>query len=69
MDKSPSFQPLSDAEINALVDGQVSGTERDALEARLAHDDAARTRLATWQAQREALRGLHHELLDEPLPP
>lgn len=69
MDKSPSFQPLSDAEINALVDGQISGAERDALEARLAHDDAARTRLATWQAQREALRGLHRELLDEPLPP
>lgn len=68
MDKPPSFQPLSDAEINALVDGQLSGPERTALEARLTHDDAARERLAAWQAQREALRTLHRALLDEPLP-
>ena len=68
MDTPSSFQPLSDAEISALVDGQASGPERAALEARLAHDGAARERLAAWQAQREALRGLHGELLDEPLP-
>lgn len=69
MDKPSSFAPLSDADINALVDGQVSGSERDALLERLAHDSAASARMAAWQAQREALRGLHRELLGEALPP
>lgn len=68
MDKPHSPQALSDAEIHALVDGQLTAAEREALEARLAHDAAARDRLAAWQSQREALRGLHRELLDEPLP-
>lgn len=65
---SPAPPPLSDAEINALLDGQVSGRESDALQERLAHDSAGSARLRQWQAQREALRGLHRELLDEPLP-
>lgn len=69
MDKPSSYSPLSDAEINALVDGQLSEAERAALEARLAHDAAARARLDAWQAQRDAIRGLHRGLLDEALPP
>ncbi len=69
MDKPPSHPPLSDAEINALLDGQLREAERAALDHRLAHDAAARARLDAWRAQREAIRGLHRGLLDEPLPP
>ncbi|MGX5651184.1 anti-sigma factor family protein [Hydrogenophaga borbori] len=69
MDKPPSHPPLSDAEINALLDGQLGEAERAALDQRLAHDAAARARLDAWRAQREAIRGLHRGLLDEPLPP
>lgn len=39
------------------------------VQARLEHDEAARSRLAAWQRQRDALRGLHRELLDDPVPP
>ncbi|NCT96007.1 MAG: anti-sigma factor [Comamonadaceae bacterium] len=69
MDKPPFPPPLSDAEINALLDGQLGEAERAALDHRLAHDAAARARLDAWRAQREAIRGLHRALLDEPLPP
>ncbi|MBW0172052.1 MAG: anti-sigma factor family protein [Hydrogenophaga sp.] len=68
MDKFSSHPPLTDAEINALIDGQVHGAERAALQERLQHDEAARERLANWQTQRGALQGLHRELLDAPLP-
>lgn len=69
MDKPPSHPPLSDAEINALLDGQLGEAERAALDHRLARDARARARLDAWRAQREAIRGLHRGLLDEPLPP
>lgn len=68
MDKPPSHPPLNDAEINALLDGQIGQAERAALDQRLVHDAAARARLDAWRAQREAIRGLHRGLLDEPLP-
>lgn len=54
--------------INAMVDGQLPVAGRAELEALLAGDPAARTTLAAWQAQREALRALHRPLLDEAIP-
>jgi anti-sigma factor RsiW len=59
---------LSDEELHALVDGQVPATERAALQARLAQDPAAQATVARWTQQREALRGLHRQVLDEPTP-
>ncbi len=69
MEKSPRPPPLTDAEINALTDGQLQDTERIELHARLMQDESARSRLTAWQAQRGALRELHRDLLDEPVPP
>lgn len=65
---TPLTQPLTDAEINRLLDGEVQGTERDALLHRLQGDPHARERMAHWQTQRDAIRQLHAGLLQEPLP-
>ncbi|MCW5655755.1 anti-sigma factor [Hydrogenophaga sp.] len=66
MDTSSSpHAPLTDAEIHALVDGQVPAAERAALESRLAHDTAGRERFTAWEAQRQALRGLYRDLHDD----
>ena len=59
---------LSDDELHALADGRVAGTERVALEARLALEPNAQSRLAQWQQQNLLLRGLHRSVLDEAVP-
>jgi anti-sigma factor RsiW len=63
------LQPLSEEEMHAFVDGQLGSTERPTLQQRLALDPVAQTKVHAWQQQRDALRGLHHAALDEPLPP
>lgn len=65
---TPTPSSLSDAELHALVDGQLSATERAALEARMAQDPAAQATVARWTQQRELLRGLHAEVLADPIP-
>lgn len=65
---TPPPSPLSDTELHALVDGQLSATQRAALEARLALDPVAQATVARWAQQRERLRGLHAEVLAEPIP-
>ncbi|WP_296445429.1 anti-sigma factor family protein [Rhodoferax sp. UBA5149] len=67
MDRTSS-QALTDDEIHALVDGQLSQEALAALQARLALDPAAQATMATWQQQRDALRRLHQQVLDEPVP-
>jgi anti-sigma factor RsiW len=66
---SPTPPRVTEDELHALVDGQLGPAERQALEARLADDEAATAKLAVWCQQRERLRELHRVLLDEPLPP
>lgn len=66
---TPLTQPLTDAEINRLLDGEVQGAERDALLQRLQGDPHGRERLAHWQTQRDAIRQLHAGLLQAPVPP
>ncbi|MDP3826888.1 MAG: anti-sigma factor, partial [Polaromonas sp.] len=60
--------PLTHDELNALVDGQLTAAQRAAAMARVADDPVAGETFKAWQDQREALRGLHGELLDEPIP-
>ncbi len=60
---------LSEDDLHALVDGRLSDAQRRAIEARLALDPSAAQTTLAWQRQREALKGLHVEVLDEPLPP
>ena len=67
MDRKPPH-PLTEAEIHALVDGQLPSTERVAMQARLAQDPAAEATLRNWQQQRDALRSLHQHVLNEPVP-
>jgi anti-sigma factor RsiW len=66
--EAPAQHPLSDADLNALLDGEVGAPERAALEQRLQLDPSAQQRLANWRAQRDAIRRLHAGLLQEPIP-
>jgi len=61
-------EPLSDDDLHALVDGQLSAVQRATLQARLAQDPKATATVAAWQHQREQLRALHASVLHEPLP-
>jgi anti-sigma factor RsiW len=63
---APPALPPDEARLHAFVDGQLSAAEReDVLEA-LRHDPATAARVAQWQAQRHALRGLARDWpLDE----
>jgi anti-sigma factor RsiW len=60
---------ISDDELHALLDARLSPAEQDALQARLRVNPAAAATLAAMQAQRDALRGLHAQVLQEPVPP
>jgi anti-sigma factor RsiW len=66
--KDESAALPEDAELHAYVDGQLDASRRAAVEARLATDAEAARRAREWSEQRDALRGLHAELLEEPIP-
>lgn len=57
-----------EADLHAYVDGRLAPGERAAVQARLDADPAAAAQVREWQEQRDALRGLHAGLLDEPVP-
>lgn len=65
---STSSNPLTEDEIHALVDAHLSPGKLAALQIRLAQDPAAQAMSVKWQQQRDALRGLHRHVLDEPVP-
>lgn len=67
MERLP-LHPLTQDEIHALVDGQLSPGAREALQSRLALDADAQATVLQWQQQRSALRALHQPVLDEALP-
>lgn len=67
MDQRPDH-PIREEELHALLDGRLDAAERAALEPRLARDPAASATLQAWQGQRDALRRLHGDVLDEPVP-
>ena len=60
---------LTDDELHALVDSQGLPDSLDTLRRRLADDPQASDRLAHWQRQRDALRELHAQALQEAVPP
>lgn len=66
--ESQTTRQLSDDELHALADGRIAGPERFALEARLALEPNAQSRLTQWQQQNLLLRGLHRSVLDEAVP-
>lgn len=69
-DPSPSAaRPVTDDELHALIDGRLPPAEREPLEQRVRQQPEAAERLRRWRAQRDLLRSLHAEVLQEPLPP
>ncbi len=69
MDPLDSNRTVTDEELHALLDGRLSPSDRAALEARLTHDPSATATLAAFRRQRDALRGLHPQLMEQPVPP
>lgn len=60
--------PPTDDELHAWVDGQLAAERHGAVEEAIARDPAVAAKIATWHTQRDALRLLHGELLDAPVP-
>ena len=62
--------PLQDeATLHAYVDGRLPPAARAVVQARLDSDPEAARTVRAWQAQQDALRGLHREVLAESVPP
>lgn len=60
--------PPTDDELHAWVDGRLAAERHGAVEEAIARDPAVAAKIAAWHTQRDALRTLHRELLDEPVP-
>ncbi|HEY0957542.1 MAG TPA: anti-sigma factor, partial [Roseateles sp.] len=71
MSQDPHPQPLppDEAQLHAFVDGQLPLELRVAVLERLGSDPAASARVAQWQAQRQALRGLARDWPLDETPP
>lgn len=67
MERSPPC-PVTEDEIHAMVDGQLSPDALAALQERLALDAQAQVTLKRWERQRDVLRGLHQGVLAEAMP-
>jgi len=68
MNDDNSLLPDEEAELHAYVDGRLDAVSRAAVEARLAGDEDAAARVRAWRQQRHALRTLHPEMLQDPVP-
>jgi anti-sigma factor RsiW len=64
----PPLQPVTDDELHALVDGQLTPQAEAQLRARIDQNATAAATLHAWQTQRDALRGLHADLLGASVP-
>lgn len=60
--------PVTDADLHAYVDAELTVLRRAEIEARLAIDLDAAARVRAYAAQKQALRKLFDPVLDEPLP-
>jgi anti-sigma factor RsiW len=60
--------PITDADINAYVDGQLAPSRKPAIEEALARDPALAARVADLQRQNAALHDAFDPWLGEPLP-
>lgn len=61
--------PLTESDLHAYVDGELSEARRAEVEAALAADPAAAERVRAYQRQKRALQELFAPVLDEPVPP
>ncbi len=60
--------PQDEAELHAWVDGRLPPERRAAVEERLRIDPEAARAVRAWSEQRDLLRALHANVLDEPAP-
>jgi len=72
-DLNPESSPpdafnVTDEDIHRLVDGSLPRAEAWALEARVAMNPQTKAKLDAWRGQRAALKQLHRDLLNEPVP-
>jgi anti-sigma factor RsiW len=59
---------VTDADLHALVDGQLSSARAAEVSEWLAQHPHEAARVLAWQSQRAQLRELHRAVLDEPVP-
>lgn len=59
---------VSEDELHALVDGRLDAAQRASLQARLSRNPQAHATWLAWRQQREALSGLHADLLHAEVP-
>lgn len=59
---------VTDDELHAFVDGQLAPERRAAIDHLLQQQPSVAARVTAWQAQRDALRQMHLDLLEEPVP-
>ena len=67
--QSQPADALSEDDLHAWVDGRWSDLQRQVIEERIAQDPAAAATVLAWQQQRDALKGLHAQVLGEVVPP
>ncbi|MBB2486135.1 anti-sigma factor [Mitsuaria sp. WAJ17] len=65
---SPSTPPPDEASLHALVDGELTSDEAQALRRQLQDWPELAAKVQDWQAQREALQALHADELQQPVP-
>lgn len=62
------MNPITEAELHAFVDGQLTPERHREIEAQLAQRPDEAQRVQSYREQRRALRALFDPVLDEPLP-
>jgi anti-sigma factor RsiW len=65
----PPPTPPDEASLHALVDGELTPAEAQALRRRLLDWPALAAQVEDWEQQRRLLQALQTDTLDEPLPP
>ncbi len=60
--------PVTEDELHAYVDGQLTDDRRAAVEQWLAEHSEDATRVAAWRAQADAMRARYGAVADEPVP-
>jgi len=60
--------PITDGDLNAYVDGEISPERRDEVEASLIAEPAQAARIETWRRQNEIIRAAFAKVTSEPLP-
>lgn len=62
------LHPITDADLNAYVDGEVTPDRREEIEAFLIADPTQAVRVETWRRQNEIIRAAFAKVASEPLP-